>query len=433
MKNRILASLLLITSGSTAIAQQSTLVSIGGGISNSSSDTKNKAYTGNGYNLQADVFIPFLYGSRNAAGKFSFGVIAGGSYYSSKNLTPDAAGTQAAYKTYNGQLDVTSEKGGASNNGFTATAGLQAAVALGKLSVSPSFSGGYFSLKQKGFVQQAMINAKPVALAGSPETKQTGFMLVPQVRISYPVATNLYLYASTALLMGPQISTQQMTLVPAGGVNDQHTYEQSQLSGGKMQSNTVQANYRALNINAGISFGFGNSAKREVKNPLYNGGGASGDNPLHKASVAMPGSPIGGIVVKGGKNPGGNMLVITTDQNGGFELTGLETGSYQFRLTAPDQPQEKSINEKGVKRADASAFASPGQPIGGIVVKGGKNPGGNMTNLSVSNDGMIRFDVLEAGNYKFIIQTPGEPAQQKTKKVKEKATSGLKDTLKTNV
>ncbi len=32
--------------------------------------------------------------------------------------------------------------------------------------------------------------------------------------------------------------------------------------------------------------------------------------------------------------------------------------------------------------------ACPGSPIGGIVVKGGKNPGGNMTNLSVGEDGM---------------------------------------------
>lgn len=475
MKNHVLASLLLTITSGTIFAQQSTLVSIGGGLSNSSSDTKNKAYTGNGYQLQADVFIPFLYSGGNnadAVSKFALGVIAGGSYHRAENLTANAGSTEAAYKLYNGQLDVSTEKGGSSNSGFTATGGLQASFTLGKFSLSPSFSGGFFSLKQKGFVQRGTVNGKPIALVGSPEEKHTGFMTIPQLRISYPLATNLYVYASSSLLMGPKISTEQLKLIPAGGVNDQHTYEAQQLSAGKMQSSTIETNYRTLNINAGISLGFGpssrrlkgkvtkpgdNGARQEIKNPLYEGGGTSGTNPMHEALVAAPGSPIGGIVVKGGKNPGGNMLLIT-DENGGFELTGLETGSYEFKLTAPDeaqaksinekgvkrsdasaattpdQSQGKSINEKGVKRVDASAFAKPGSPIGGIVVKGGKNPGGGMTNLKVDEKGTIQFDVLEAGDYKFIIQTPEDPAQQKTKKkVVEKATSGLNDTLKTNV
>lgn len=477
MKNHVLAALLLSITSNTIFAQQSSLVSIGGGLSNSSSDTKTNAYTGNGYQLQADVFIPFLYSGgdkADAASKFALGVIAGGTYHHAKNLTADAAGTEAAYKVYNGKLYVVNEKGGSSNSAFTITAGLQASFALGKLSLSPSFSGGFFSLKQKGFAHWGVFGGEPVVLVGSPEETHTGFMTIPQLRISYPVAANLYVFASSSLLMGPKINTEQLTLIPAGGVNDQHTYEAQQLSAGKMQRNTVQTNYRALNVSAGISLGFGSSSRRlkgkvtkpgdngvnaakTVKNPLYSGGGTSGDNPLHKAKLAAPGSPIGGIVVKGGKNPGGNMLLVT-DEDGGFELTGLEMGSYEFKLTAPDeaqaksisekglkrsdasavatpdQSQGKSINEKGAKRVDASALAKPGSPIGGIVVKGGKNPGGGMTSLMVDDKGTIKFDVLEAGNYKFIIQTPEDPAQQKgKKKVVEKATSGLKDTLKTNV
>ena len=56
--------------------------------------------------------------------------------------------------------------------------------------------------------------------------------------------------------------------------------------------------------------------------------------------------------------------------------------------------------------ASAQDQLRPGQPIGGIIVKGGKNPGGQMKNLVVDDQGNIRFEVLEAGNYKFIIQTP---------------------------
>lgn len=44
------------------------------------------------------------------------------------------------------------------------------------------------------------------------------------------------------------------------------------------------------------------SAKTD--NPLYNGNSNSQENPLHKsaAKTATPGNPIGGIIVKGGKN-----------------------------------------------------------------------------------------------------------------------------------
>jgi hypothetical protein len=451
MKNYLFASLLFATAGSTAIAQQTNHLSISSGSTLSSSGTKRDAYTGNGYNLQGDVFIPFLNAGhcyRGNAGRFALGIIAGGAYFSSKNLTADAGSTQSAYKLHNGQLDISSETGGTNNNGFTLTAGLQGVFSFGKISVSPSFSGGFFSIKQKGFVQGAMINGKSVVLAGSPEEKHTGFITIPQMRVSYPVASTLHLFASGALLIGPGINTQHVSLIPAGGVNDQQTYEPSQLSSGRMQSNTVQTGYRSVNINVGVSFGFGKASRQlrgkgtnpdnkaalsKTKNPLYKGGGHTGDNPLYNGLVAAPGQPIGGIVVKGGKNPGGNMMIVSTDNNGGFELNGLQTGSYRFNLTAPEQPQEKSIDNKETGRTDASAMAKPGQPIGGIVVKGGKNPGGNMINLTVDNNGTIQFDVLEAGNYKFIIQTPEEPAQQKTKKPRERATSGLKDTLKTNV
>ena len=46
-------------------------------------------------------------------------------------------------------------------------------------------------------------------------------------------------------------------------------------------------------------------------------------------SAAMrPGGPIGGIIVKGGKNPGGNMRTTSTNQFGEFEFTDWEEGNY---------------------------------------------------------------------------------------------------------
>ena len=51
------------------------------------------------------------------------------------------------------------------------------------------------------------------------------------------------------------------------------------------------------------------------------------------AAVAGPGEPIGGIVVKGGKNPGGQMLVLaTTDSKGRFDIAFPDEGEYRIEL-----------------------------------------------------------------------------------------------------
>lgn len=148
-------------------------------------------------------------------------------------------------------------------------------------------------------------------------------------------------------------------------------------------------------------------------------------------AMEAPGQPIKGVIVKGGKNPGGNMRLIS-NSNGEILLENLQKGSYLFEL---NEPSGKSISGKGVRRTEANAMEAPGNPIGGVIVKGGKNPGGSYINLTVNDKGQIGFEVLETGNYKLIIQTPDAPKAENSNKNKvvEKATSGLKDTLKTNV
>ncbi len=68
--------------------------------------------------------------------------------------------------------------------------------------------------------------------------------------------------------------------------------------------------------------------------------------------------------------------------------------------------QGTGIRDNGLKRAEA---ARPGNPIGGIIVKGGRNPGGSMKTITVDEKGVIRFEVLEAGDYKLTIHAPGIP------------------------
>ncbi|MEZ7867017.1 MAG: hypothetical protein QMB37_06165, partial [Paludibacteraceae bacterium] len=89
--------------------------------------------------------------------------------------------------------------------------------------------------------------------------------------------------------------------------------------------------------------------------------------------------------------------LVTNPQTGD---TTAESNSSQAIGQAQDFNTTRNNKERG------QLVANPGTPIGGIIVKGGKNPGGQMKNFVVDDQGNIRFEVLEAGNYKFIIQTP---------------------------
>jgi hypothetical protein len=48
------------------------------------------------------------------------------------------------------------------------------------------------------------------------------------------------------------------------------------------------------------------------------------------SAFAMPGNPIGGIIVKGGKNPGGSLRTTQTNEHGEFEFTAMEKGTYSI-------------------------------------------------------------------------------------------------------
>ncbi|MGC4232430.1 MAG: hypothetical protein QM594_05570 [Niabella sp.] len=67
-----------------------------------------------------------------------------------------------------------------------------------------------------------------------------------------------------------------------------------------------------------------NGTKAANNNPLFNGSGSKGDNPMFEPSgQARPGQPIGGIIVKGGKNPAGKGIqengIKRTESAGGEE------------------------------------------------------------------------------------------------------------------
>lgn len=490
----IAAAMLLLASNSSYSQQHDILISLSAGPAFTSASQKDYRQ-GNGYGLQADAFVPFYRkgwdGSVKGSG-FTLGINAGINYTSLKNLQPDVEVIGGKYLVYNGITNISNSSFKKYSGSFSGIAGLQAQFAFGKFIISPIISTGYISVKQEGYSQTGSfsVNGQPLSkdLARQDAVNESGFLVKPQLKFGYTGSDRVQLYLGAAFTTGPQMEYTLHTLVPQGGFKEDNKYEVDQIKNGSYSESKSKSRYKTSEIHLGIGIGLGKSSRKKprgkvtkpgdngmlqasnadsTKNPLYNPSGMEATNPL---AMALPGSPIGGIVVKGGKNPGGNLMVATSDSNGKFELNGLEVGAYQFNLTPGQNPGANEVTSVGTVRpgtkgsgATSSSYAAgrlstdttknplyegsgnsgsnpmyeasarPGSPIGGIVVKGGKNPGGNMINLSVDKNGTIQFEVLEAGNYKFIIQTPENPNPGKQKKVKEKATSGLKDTLKTNV
>lgn len=107
------------------------------------------------------------------------------------------------------------------------------------------------------------------------------------------------------------------------------------------------------------------------------GGFQNGDIPNQDDYTnSVAGNPVGGLTIKGGKNPGGDSGRI-------YQRTANGNDPFQY-----DFP-----------------LAIPGSPIGGLSIKGGKNPGGNVQQRTTNSLGEFEFTNLEAGNYSFIIQT----------------------------
>ena len=522
MKIKFMLCIMLI-SARISFAQESKLwLSLGAGLANTANTGKEFAM-GNGFNVQADAFVPFYRKGGDGSvkgGGFTLGVNISGNYTGIRNPGPNNTDIVNRYQVYGGSVTVTDQSEGKISGSFSGLAGIQARMDWGKFNLSPSINLGYLHFKQKGYTQTGSLNINGQTqqrdLVKSDQQSSNGLVFKPQLKIGYSFARNFSFFISPSMVLGPGIKHTTYYLVPQGGFNDKNTYEASQLAKGTMENSTNTGRYRIMELNAGITISIGkkqptakqtqgktfgekvasglqtNGNARAVNdsskggmakpggavsssyaagrlsmtptttrqtqgksfgekvaqgmaasngdNPLYQGNASSGVNPMYDPNKrAMPGQPIGGIIVKGGKNPGDNYITALSDNNGEVLLNNLETGNYLFQLSPPELPAEKSISEKGLKHVEGAAMAQPDNPIGGIMVKGGKNHGGSYISLTVDNKGQIGFEVLEPGNYKLIIAAPDadQPAMESTnkskEKIKEKATSGLKDTLKTNV
>jgi hypothetical protein len=467
--------ILLLSTQAGFTQEGRTRISLSSGLANTSAKEKDNLI-GNGHNFQADVFMPFYRKGWDGSvkGGFELGITVSGNYTSVKNLVPANNDVSGKYKVYNTAVTIDSRTSRSNSNSFSGLIGLEASFSFGKIYIAPAISTGYMSFQQEGSTQTGSITIngqqQQKELVKKEHESTNGFILKPQLKIGYSISENISLFAGTAIVRGPELTRTTSYLVPDGGFKENNTYEVSQLAKGSWSGSNSTSRYAITEFNIGLSIGLGK--KKKTPQPIKGQGAASASyaatgkliqpetdskhavsnsNPAARksinekgvkrsevASMAKPGNPIGGIIVKGGKNPGGNSFNLVSNEKGEIMFTISEAGNYLLQITGPDQPAGKSISEQGVKRSEAAAMAKPGQPIGGIVVKGGKNPGGNTINIVSNNNGEILLTGLEAGEYLLILHSPAPetPSNHKKKKGKEKergATPGMKDVIKTQV
>jgi len=407
------------------------LFSLSGGITEPGTATKEHANLNNGTAFNANVYLPII-----LKAPITIGFNAGAEYfisnksYNTTNYPPYGISGQT------GTPDVSAKDAGSpKSQGFKTEAGAQANFSVGAITLSPILNAGYFSLQQKAFsiTQTGSVNGQNYTydLYTQPETKTTGFVFIPKLRVAY-FPGKLGFYVEGNYTMGPTVSNEATIFKPRGAAIKDGNYSVDQMIQGRNVPQNNRASYKSFGVNLGISFAFfskkgydsykahsdmASEIKRLKKsdNPLYKDSGRTGNNPLYQGLVA--GNPIGGIIVKGGKNPGGNLRTTTTNDKGEFELKGLEAGDYKFTVTASgnaivDNPLYNEPGNSGVNVLH-EALRVAGNPIGGIIVKGGKNPGGSFMTITSNEKGEFELKGLETGDYKFTITAPEQPAGRK--------------------
>ena len=520
----------------------SMLLSFNGGTTLPGSNLENSDILGNGWNVNGNLYVPFWYRKTAGLFHTSIGMNVGFSYFQLKNLSQEGVTSgyntlgQAALPLLERENDA------ATRAGYLGEGGLQANLSFGKITFSPILNIGYLAVQgsESKISQETTLGDQNYTFDLFSQKKEAlkSVVLIPKLRISY-FPGRIGLFAEANYTSGGEIKNTTSTFKPNGNPVRENYYDLKQMLAGQNETTETIHKFRAFGLNAGISIPLGgepakaniNTSRSNIKQQISTGDkGGNTDNPGEPAkanintsrsniknqisvntndsaldsiakaqrvevqddfnttrnnregaqiSMVSSGNSTGGIIVKGRKKSGGQLITIVTDEQGSFELKNLEKGVYEFSLTNPSKAEAQDFNttrsnrdnrlvtnpqtgdtttesnssqsigqaqdfnttrnnrERGQlvtnpqtgdttaesnssqaigqaqdfnttrsNRERGQLVTKPGTPIGGIIVKGGKNPGGQMKNFVVDDQGNIRFEVLEAGNYKFIIQTP---------------------------
>ena len=483
----------------------SMLLSFNGGTTLPGSNLENSDILGNGWNVNGNLYVPFWYRKTAGLFHTSIGMNVGFSYFQLKNVSQEGV-TSGYNTLGQADLPLLErENDAATRAGYLGEGGLQANLSFGKITFSPILNIGYLAFQgsESKISQETTLGDQNYTFDLFSQKKEAlkSVVLIPKLRISY-FPGRIGLFAEANYTSGGEIKNTTSTFKPNGNPVRENYYDLKQMLAGQNETTETIHKFSTIGLNAGITIPLGgepakaniNTSRSNIKQQISTGDkGGNTDNPGEPAkanintsrsniknqisvntndsaldsiakaqrvevqddfnttrnnregaqiSMVSSGNSTGGIIVKGRKISGGQLITIVTDEQGSFELKNLEKGVYEFSLTNPSKAEAQDFNttrsnrdnrlvtnpqtgdttsESNSSQAIGQAqdfnttrnnkergqlVANPGTPIGGIIVKGGKNPGGQMKNFVVDDQGNIRFEVLEAGNYKFIIQTP---------------------------
>ena len=132
-------------------------------------------------------------------------------------------------------------------------------------------------------------------------------------------------------------------------------------------------------------------------------------------AAAKPGNPIGGIIVKGGKNPGGEMKTIgTTNEKGELLVKIDEAGSYRIAVELPINEEVVDSNNANINTSRGNikqpkAMITTDNPKRGLVIRLGEGMGGALQPGGVTNEnGELLLNFSKPGDYKIVIAPRAE-------------------------
>lgn len=244
-----------------------------GGISTQNDELKN------GFNVQADAFVPFYRkgwdGSVKGSG-FALGANLAVNYGGIKNSSPDDHSVAGRYQVYAATHTVSTNENSNSSGSFSGSLGVQAILSMGKFHISPLISTGYSRFTLQGFTQSGTYTAngqsKNIDLVKREKQSSGGMIFKPQLKIGYEIIPSLSVFASSAYILGPEIKYTTQNRVPQGGFNPNNIYEPKQLQDGAWSSIDSREKYKAVEINIGISLSIGKSKGSGAASSSYAAG-----------------------------------------------------------------------------------------------------------------------------------------------------------------
>lgn len=301
-----------------------TVFSLVGGITQPQSGyAKDSAFIGKGWQLRGDVFIPLL---KNAGVNTAV-------QYGRQSSSQSLAFVQQHYQLTNG--DIVPQLSGANGlHYFSVTAGPQIQWSFGGLTLAPGINAGYVSLSRKGMLVRDSLSDGNAAGPGrkrnidffaSDDIKAGGLTLIPRFKLGYAVTNSLSFWAGIEYIMGPQVTATSRFWQPSGDAKE-GKYSFAQYAEGRAVTSTAENAYKALNMQAGISF-----TMRRKKTVATKSG-------LMPAVMENQVQPQREVDTTRQKLRASAPVILTPDQN---MVASLHKGNLHFNYIPSDFPQSK--------------------------------------------------------------------------------------------